>query len=333
MANIVNCIGYTLGKVHTGLLAFLCQLHQEGTREPLEVLLGHLGVQLPSCPRPEREWESVDLAIFDSGADAPAVLIEMKVDDHDTEKRIGSGAKKTQTELYTERFPNCHAYLYITVGNGEYFQSPRGLFRWVRLREFSDALATVKTTEKSILDWQKALGAEIQLREIVKRGDYHQVAKLNPRRQWRSWWNLCFLGQLKERLASRFPDCFPILDAACYYCGTAPDTILNFGWVDDVRYLEINNNGFLNFKVTLGEEKSEAKKRELIDGTLRWIAAAYPARSCEYREGGRIGKSKTVACFDIGLRCTDGVLQFDKDEEYTVQKLRQFLEPLYRAPR
>lgn len=125
MANLISSIGYSLGKAHTGMLAYLCGLHREGVREPLERFFGALGVPMPMSPRAKREWNSVDLAIFDGESAAPALLIEMKVDDHDhkTTKRIdGNKATGYQTEIYGRAFPNCKAYLYVTLGMGEYFR-------------------------------------------------------------------------------------------------------------------------------------------------------------------------------------------------------------------
>jgi len=30
MPNVISAIGYSLGKVHTGMLVYLCDLHREG---------------------------------------------------------------------------------------------------------------------------------------------------------------------------------------------------------------------------------------------------------------------------------------------------------------
>jgi hypothetical protein len=39
MANLVRSLGYSLGKVHCGLIHYLCALHQEGNRQPFESFL------------------------------------------------------------------------------------------------------------------------------------------------------------------------------------------------------------------------------------------------------------------------------------------------------
>jgi len=123
MAKVISSIGYSLGKVHSGMLAYLCDLHREGITGPLESLFGALGVAIPRCPTPAREWKSIDLAIFSGDDVEPRILVEMKVDDrdHQTTRWIGGQTRKDfQTVLYPEAFPNCDAYLYITLGMGDY---------------------------------------------------------------------------------------------------------------------------------------------------------------------------------------------------------------------
>lgn len=330
MANLISSIGYSLGKVHTGMVAFLCELHREGTRGPLESLLGHLGMRAPMYPRAKREWNSIDLAIFDAESATPALLIEMKVDDHDheTTKSIdGNKATGYQTEIYAQAFPNCTAYLYITLGIGEYFHAPYGVrFRWVRLREFLGALNQVKSDERAIEDWKAAIRSEADLHERVRRNDRSRVADFRP-----GAWNICFLGQLKEELEGSSGNEFRNLDCTCYTWGTRPDTILNFGWRNETEYLEINNNGLLNFKVTLNECSEEAAKK-LIGTSLDWLRSSRTDGTYEIRAAKRIGASKTVASFNIGLVTQDGLLAFARDRVYVVERLREILQMFYGMP-
>jgi hypothetical protein len=330
VANLISSIGYSLGKVHTGMLAFLCELHREGVRGPLECLLGHLGVPLPVCPKAKREWNSIDLAIFDGENVTPALLIEMKVDDHDheTTKWIdGNKATGYQTDIYARAFPNCEGYLYITLGIGEYFHAPYGTrFRWVRLPEFSAALNQVKSDDGAIADWKAALLFEAELRERVRRDDRSRIADFRP-----GAWNICFLGQLKEELESFSGNEFRNLDCTCYTWGTRPDTILNFGWRNDTEYLEINNDGLLNFKVTLNDCSAEAAKK-LIGNSLGWLRSSYAEGTYEIRDGGRIGASKTVASFNVGLAVQNGLLGFARERTYVIDRLREILQKFYSQP-
>jgi hypothetical protein len=68
MANVISSVGYTLEKVHSGMIAYLCDLHREGVTTPLESLFGALHVSVPKTPVPQREWNSLDLAIFEGDA-------------------------------------------------------------------------------------------------------------------------------------------------------------------------------------------------------------------------------------------------------------------------
>ncbi len=142
MANLIRSLGYSLGKVHSGLINYLCALHQEGNREPFESFLGVFGVQVPSNPLPRREWNSVDLAILDGDQGDPKILFEVKVDDHES----GSSEDNYQTVRYDSRWPSCDAYLFVTLGMGEYYHPPRSRrFSWIRIRQFQRALEAINS--------------------------------------------------------------------------------------------------------------------------------------------------------------------------------------------
>lgn len=71
MANIVYSTGYTLEKIHTGLFAYLCDLYNEGDREPLGSFMEPLlGTPLKTLLKghkvfADREWRGIDLVISD----------------------------------------------------------------------------------------------------------------------------------------------------------------------------------------------------------------------------------------------------------------------------
>jgi hypothetical protein len=150
MANLVRSLGYSLGKVHSGLLAHLCNLHREGIKDPFESLLGALGADVPTNPDPRREWNSVDLAILDKNTGEPRILFEVKVDDHE-----GDSSEDYQTIRYARKWPSCDAYFFVTLGMGEYYCSPRSdRFKWVRIREFLRALDAVRTKVEIVSQWK-----------------------------------------------------------------------------------------------------------------------------------------------------------------------------------
>lgn len=124
MANLIRSIGYSLGKVHAGMISYLCEMYREGNREPFESLLISLGIPVPFNPIPRREWNSVDLVILErteDGQETPRILIEVKVDDYES----GNSQEHYQTVRDASRWPSCAMYLCITLGKGEYYHPPR----------------------------------------------------------------------------------------------------------------------------------------------------------------------------------------------------------------
>ena len=327
MANLISSVGYSLGKLHSGLLAYLCNLHREGITDPLTMLLESLGVTVPRCPRPIREWNCVDLAIFDGDADCPSVLIEMKVDDHERDEMTkwinGKEEEGTQTELYAKAYPNCEAYLFITLGMGEYYHAPCSeRFRWVQLRDFTAAVDQIPGGDPILEDWRMALHNEMDLQQRAWRNDRSRYC------DYRSGaWNIYLLGQLKEALSDIL---LADIDPSCYTCGVRPDTILNFGWSKYPRYLEINYNGRLNLKVALSDV-AENDKQAKIRRVANWVQHAYPPGSYNIHEGGRIGNSKTIASFDIGISVKDELLEFSAPKKVVIARLRATLDVFFSA--
>ena len=320
MANLINAVGYSLGKLHSGMIAYLCELYRDGSVEPLTSFFGSLGIKIPEHLKAEREWHSVDLAIIDEDNDKPQILIEMKVDDHEKNE------KNSQTKRYADEFPECPEYRYITLGMGEYFRKPYGSkFKWIRLRDFSIAVDRIAHKDKSITDWAEALHNEMDLQDRVRDNDTSRL------QDYRSGaWNIYFLGLLKESFERRYHCGGDGFDPTCYTYGQRPDTILNFGWDPD-SYLEINANGVLHLKINL-EDRSDAEKRLAVEDLKRKVRAKFSRDSrVSLSESQRVGKSKTVASFDIGLFEVGGALQYKIGQEETIRRLLEFLEPFYTA--
>lgn len=110
MPNLVESIGYSWGKVHAGLIAYLCDLHRSGTHNPLELFCRELEIPIPNRPRARREYAvgpgrgmRVDVAILDDIDNAPPpLLLEIKVDDHET----GDDEASRQTKRYADASPD-----------------------------------------------------------------------------------------------------------------------------------------------------------------------------------------------------------------------------------
>ena len=65
MANFFYSVGYSAENVHSGMIAYLCNLWNEGKREPLGSFLDRLEVPLKTQNnlRVIREWKRIDLDV------------------------------------------------------------------------------------------------------------------------------------------------------------------------------------------------------------------------------------------------------------------------------
>lgn len=323
MANVVRSIGYSLGKVHAGMLAYLCDLHREGQTEPLESFFSHLPATVPPNPTPRREWNSVDLAIFSGDARKPSIIVEVKVDDWEHGGRPG----RYQTERYAEAWPDCGARLFMTFGNGEYFRGPRSeKFNWVKLERLKTALDAVQQPDQPILDWREEVTREMDLRKAAAAGDRARAAEFRA-----GSWNICFLGQLAQRIEVPIAEAgFKQDELTCYTWGQRPDTILNFGWSRGIFYLEINYSGRLNLKVSLARLAPE-ERAAFLEAALLKCEAVFSGPHVKIRRGGKVGKSKTLASFDIGLRTQDGCLGYRNSPDETVDQIMKVLKAFHAA--
>ena len=321
MTNLIRSVGYSIGKIHTGLLAYLCDLHRDGVRGPLESFLGSVGIAITFKPLPRREWNSVDLAVLDEATRQPRILVEIKVDDHET----GVSEDTYQTNRYATKWPSCDAYLFITLGIGECYHEPRNRrFTWLRIRDFLRAVESIKSAGNAVIaDWVEELRREVGVQEAVLRGDRSQLAGYRA-----GSWNIYLLGQLAERLAPNFADASIDVDPTCYPYGTRPDTILNFGWAREPLYMEINYSGRLNMKLSL--DGSESARRAAVERAIEWCRTAGFDPTPTLHSTGKIGDSKTIASFDIGLADTgDGALRYVHSKEETERRLLSVLKTLY----
>ena len=327
MANLIESMGYNLGKVHVGLIAYMCDLYR-GNPAPLESFLDTLGVPVPGEPKPIREWASgqgkVDLAIFDGDEENPCFIIEMKVDDrgHRIDEQLGGYAVATEYLTTDNR-------LLITLGNSEYFQrreNGQNGFTWIRLRNFAEAVNNACSSDISVInDWSIALQNELERRDSVEHND-----RVNINNYRSGSWNITLLGQLREQLTPEL--CGEIgITPTCYTHGRKPDTILNFGYKLGNLYAEINNNGKLNVKIGFNNHNNHNECRELYGNIQENLLAALnnaqqPNRG--YRTGSR---SATLVSIPIGLEIYNGELGYapGRTQQDTVEKLTYALTEFY----
>lgn len=327
MANLIQSLGYSLGKVHTGMISYLCELHREGNREPFESFLHSLGTSVPSEPIPHREWNSVDLAVLTCDKDGnkvPKILFEVKVDDYES----GASQESYQTIRYASAWPACEAYFFVTLGKGEYYHPPRSdRFTWIRIRQFLEALQAINSPDKVIKDWIEEIKREIELQENVRNV---RLAHMSRAQDYRSGtWNIYLLGQLAEMLKPKLANDAIDVDMTCYTYGHRPDTILNFGGKrEDSLYMEINYSGKLNLKIDLADHKES--RPEIVLQNIRKLEELEFVIAPTPHHGGKFGNSKRIASFDVGLTNNkEGNLEFQTSVEVTIQRLLSILSTFY----
>ena len=326
MANLIRSIGYSLGKVHAGMISYLCELYREGNQEPFESFLTTLGVSVPSNPVPWREWHSVDLAILEQAQDGkmvPQILIELKVDDYET----GTSQETYQTVRYASQWPSCQAYLFITLGKGEYYHAPRSnRFTWVRIRKFLKALEAINTKDRFISDWIEEIKHEILLQDNVLIADKSRIAAEHRA----GTWNIYLFGRLAEMLVPEFKENKVDINMTCYTYGTRPDTIFNFGWSKEPLYIEINYNGRLNLKISLDTSESEDVRREIINQQIIECKQLPFSITPTLHPCGKIKGSKTIASFDVGLIPNeDGNLECQPSIDVVKQRIYSVVNTFY----
>ncbi|MGH7146063.1 MAG: hypothetical protein ACREJ2_18275 [Planctomycetota bacterium] len=332
------------------MIAYMCDLHREGVQTgnqekqaPLNSFLGALNCPVPKQANARREWNSIDLAIHDDLDNRYQVLFEMKVDDNEHET-VDSKSKKRfwQTVYYANKFPKSSACRFVTLGFGEYHRGPYSEeFKWVKIRNFMTALSAVKTDDIAIRTWREAIKNEILLQERVRkndRSDLHAILGRTDERPTR--WNMYFLGLLKEELENRNSVDWKQLVPRCYTRGSKPDTILHFEKVG-YEYLEINDNGYLNWKIYLDHLKTPKEKEMAItEATERVRKMNLSERSragLEIPENRRFGRTKTIAKIEIGLRKKEGVFDFchvssrnESNRDDVINRILEVITPFYK---
>lgn len=327
--NLIESLGYSLGKVHVGLLAYMWDIYRAGQTGPLAAFMQCLDLPVPKSPFPVREWKAapgarLDLAIFDGPSDAPGFVFELKVDDHE---KICNG-NTHQTTYYADATPQVPHRLFVTIGNGEYFHAPYDeRFRWLRLSQFSEAIQrsfSASHENMVIRDWALALDGELDRREAVQMNERGSLSSYRP-----GSWNITFLGELKEMLYPVLDDGHIDVDPTCYTYGTRPDTILNFGWSQYPRYAEINNNGRLNVKITFEDCEDDGSRQSLFHDTEQLLLRELGIGSKDIHAYNGGSSTMTISSLDIGLDVEGGGLQYRETKEHTTKSLIGYLKKLY----
>jgi hypothetical protein len=334
VANLFREGGYSVERFDSGMLAYLCELYNEGTREPLASFMGHLGLNLAGGRlRPALEWNGIDLVIHrvddhDPSKENPLVAFEMKVDSVE-----GKVKGEWQTIYYPKLLPDCTPFRYVTLGTSEIHRAPRGednpSVSWVRIGKFLEALKVIQTSDPLIEQWRAAIEDEADLQErsfsdgTSRLGDY----------RGKKGWSVYFLGNLKSKLVTELQDRNLGVEPTVYTYGQAPDTILNFGRGKLPAYLEVNNNGRLNLKVKsddLDSQEEKNKRFREVQEHYRELMAELDPRLSNKKS---FKKTATVMSFDVGLVNEEGNLFYASTEKETIGRLVRASEVFYGGTR
>jgi hypothetical protein len=327
VANFFRSVGYAAENVHSGMIVYLCDLWNEGERQPLRSFLDSVGVSLKTENdlRPHREWKHIDLVIRDRENTSPVVAIEMKVDSHE-----GLVRGVPQTIAYPKQLPEDTPFLFVTLGVGEFYHAPHGeLVEWIRLRDFHEALRSISTDDCFIKAWKEIIGEEVDRQDKCFSADPSRIEEYRGKT-----WNLYVLGHLKEELLDSPSGRDIGIDPFVYPYGSGPDTILYFGRSKLPAYLEINQDGRLNLKVYLGDLDNEElpkgeRAQKAQDYYLQLLGVHNP--KLNRRKLRSNAKSKTIMSFDVGIECQNKKLFLGAAESDIVEGISKVLEKFYGA--
>ncbi len=328
MANFFCSVGYSAENVHSGMIAYLCDLWNEGEREPLGSFLDSLGVPLETENdlRADLEWKRIDLVVRDAQDGSFVVAVEMKVDSHEGL----TPSREPQTISYPKLIEGA-PLMFVTLGAGEFYHPPVGQsekVKWVRLRDFHEALEAISKDDPFIEGWRNTVANEVDLQDRCFSRDRSRIEEYRGKT-----WNLYFLGYLKKKLTGSLSDRDIGINTFVYTAGSGPDTILYFGRSKLPAYLEINQNGRLNLKVNLAKLKTEQKETRLSDAEDYYrnlLEDYHPDLNTRKLDTQR--KSRTVMSFDIGLDKSSGNFFYRSGRAETISKLIPVLETFYGSP-
>lgn len=364
MANIIYAMGYSLGKTHTGMIVYLCDLYNDGEKEPLRTFLKHFKIKI-NADRviAKKEYLNIDLVIFEyrknnSNSDQKEVIIaaiEMKVDDHehlvkikkkDKKKHMEAGNKISeevytyQTNIYYERIKrrnddNEVPLLFITLGMGECFAKPRNEnVVWVKKLDMFNALDKIKLEDELIKNWKESIKRECDYREKVfnKAFETKEFILKNEdekQKEYRSGiWNIYFLENIKNSIDFKFINNDNIeIQPEIYRYGMRPDTIFYIGQnVEDKTYFEINNNGMLNLKINLRESENRKEDFAFKQRIYKKLLNKYKPEP-DNNSFSKDYKTKRMMTFDIGIeKSKEGYLFSNNGNSDICEKIKDIIK-------
>lgn len=308
MPNVLRSIGYTQERVHSGLLAFLAELHESGLAQPLTAFLKAIGIALPNAAHVKAMFElrrsDLVLEVVD-GATRDLIVVEFKVDS--IEGGFWSPPSSHQTNILHEAFPTAASCLYITLGDGEFAGPPAcGNFLWIGLDQFrdavTDAVTAIAVPLPILCDWQMILMEEQKRRRdapnLAAQGKVAQNSSAGYRAVGVP---MAVYGAIISAWNQQgFQQTFGCMRA--YPVGQGPDAILNL-WDHGQQctghyYFEVTGNGMLRLKTTRNSlnQVSWAK----ITATVAAVSPP-PHPVTVMPQPPAIGETVTLATWQIGL--------------------------------
>lgn len=132
-ANIVESIGYTVERIHSGLLGHLflndADQYEWLRKRVLQMLCEE--VEPTDIGTAVHEWNHIDLVLTSSDRKTPIVAFEFKVDSPE-----GRVRGKPQMEAYRERLGGKVPLIYVTLGlSGVYKKSDTVCYKWIDLND------------------------------------------------------------------------------------------------------------------------------------------------------------------------------------------------------
>lgn len=95
-------INYGVGRIHSGMIAYLVELWNEGNKSPFEIFLFQLGIQNfkeEDKLKAVLEYKNIDLALLNEKNEI-LLIIEMKIDDWEKKKKTKPDIIDWQTNVY-----------------------------------------------------------------------------------------------------------------------------------------------------------------------------------------------------------------------------------------
>jgi hypothetical protein len=346
MPNIIETMGYGIGKVHVGVFAYLLEMANEEQNSEAFDFFGELRVKLPLSFVVSREQKlskrnKVDLAILDKN-NRIIMIWEFKVDDHEFKKKIKvddhevKEEYKMQTEIYADALEVQNRF-FVTLGHGEYYHRPYDdRFKWLKLDDVLKATEHLKDLSSNnvfIRDWIESLKNEKKRRNLSQDEENgrekSQEGKIIQEYHFRAGsWNINFLGKIAEH----YREDYNKDDLTCYTYGSHPDTILHFGWSKLPLYAEINDYGMLKIKFNFREVKEEKKKKhgDILKEISLLLQGVLKEEERTFKRIKRNASTMTLYSCDINLKKnSDGNLVFKFGREETISKLHTIISKLY----